>query len=780
MWSWVRKRDPRLVVVRRAVRITLVACLGFYFCRYVLGSAAMAPYALFGVVALGALSQIPGSPRQRARTLLAVLPVGWLLVTLGTLLSVNDWAAAGGMFVLGFAVSFVGVGGPRLVGLAAGMQLLYILPCFPPYDPGSLPARLAGITMAVLLLAAAELWLWPDPTPPPYRHRLAEAVSALAAGLDALADDWSADKPGWSADKTDWSVDEADDRSAGRPGDTAGRGRDSSSDDIPGDANGDSSHRSGRDRLAALLPEATEAADALRPSRLPPTERPASAGRRDRALSAAAGTARLILGRAVDLYFAEDREAITRPAATKLLRVTAGCVGSTGAWLRGEGPLPDTAHVTAAITDFRAARMNTDPNGLPAERLRLGALALSLGEWTKSLVFAVRIAAGEPPVKPDPTPEPAQPGQFWFAYRRTPALWWHRLRENLTPRSVAFQGALRLAAALAVARLIAGELDLSHGFWVLLTILTVLRASAAETRSTLRPALIGTVAGSVVAALLLLLGLDPLVYVVALPLVMIAGFAAGPLLGLGWSQALFTLVITLVFAQVTPVDWRLAEVRVADVLVGAAIGVLIGLFAWPRGGAGELHRATGTFLASAAAVVRETVAVMANGTTPGDALPRARFAGQLAEASFALYQSERQAERQSERQALRRQTAVLDWQATLIAGHHAVRGSEALVRSCPAGGLLPCVEQLTALAADVATCYDHSAERLLQGGTPARPPERPAPTVWPDDLGQDLYIVADLRVWLDGLREDLGNITGRPEPGGDLRDRVARVADGAT
>ncbi|MFF5077007.1 FUSC family protein [Actinoplanes sp. NPDC000266] len=706
--DWLRRRDPELLTTRRAVRVTLVACLGFYLCRYVFDLPAMAPYALFGTVALGALSQIPGSPRQRAMTLIAVLPVAWALVSVGTLLSVSNWAAAAGMFVLGFTVSFVGVGGPRLVGLAAGMQLLYILPCFPPYDPGSLPQRLAGVTMAVVLLAAAELLLWPDPTPTPYRERLARAVALLSSCFDALADDWSSSTP------------------------------------------------PGRSRLAALLPEVTEAAEALRPSRLPPGLRPASASRRDRALSAAAGTARLLVGRTADLYFLEDRQAVTLPASARLLRAAAGCTDTVAEWLYGRGPLPDTDRLAAALADFRRARTETDPSGLPPERLELGALALTLGEWTKSLVLAVRIASGERPAT-------LVPGSFWYAGRSTPYLWWHRLRENLTPRSVAFQGALRLAAALAVARLVAGGLDLSHGFWVLLTILTVLRASAAETRSTLKPALIGTIGGSVVAAGLLLLNVDPTVYVVVLPLVMIAGFASGPLLGLGWSQALFTLVITLVFAQVTPVDWRLAEVRVLDVVIGAVVGVLIGLFAWPRGGAGELRRAAANFMTASASVVRETVAVMARGSQQGTALPAARGASLLAEASFALYQSEHHPD------------SPVDWQATLLAGHHAVRGAEALVRSCPAGGLLPCETQLTAAAEDVAGCFTRAASSLGRGeALPAVPP--PVPVPWPNDLGQDLYVIADLRVWLLGLRDDL---TGRHELGDTLRGRATRVADGA-
>jgi len=704
--AWLAHRDPGLVVVRRAARVTLVACTGFLVSRYVLDNEVMAPYALFGAVALGILSQIPGDPARRARTLLAVLPVAWVLVTLGTLLSVNTAAATAGMVVLGFAVSFVGVGGPRLVGLAAGMQLLYILPCFPPYDPGSLGWRLAGVTLALLLLAGAELVVWPEPTPEPYTAKLATAVDALALCLVAVADCWT-----------------------GRAGD--------------------------RDRLATLLPVATEAAEALRPSRSPPMERPASAGRRDRALTAAAGTARLVLGRTVDLHEADAHRATGLPAAAALLRSAAASADAAAAWLRTEGrdgaAVPGTDAATAAIDAFRAARAATPADGVPPDRLRLAALALSVGEWTRVLVGAVRVVA-DAPLHPD-TSSQARAGALWFARESTAQLWWQRLHEHLTPRSVYFQGALRLAAALGVARLLAGVLDLSHGFWVLLTVLTLLRASAAETRALLWPALVGTAIGSVGAALLLVAGIPPTAYAVVMPVVMLVGFAAGPLLGLGWSQALFTLVVALVFAQVSPTDWHLAEYRFVDVAVGALIGLATGLLAWPRGGSGELHRAAGTYLGAAARVVRETVDVLARDARPGAALPEARDTGELASASWALYQSEHHT------------PPSIDWQATLLAGQHAVRGAEGLLHECPTGRLLPCVEALTAEADDVAARFDRVAGALVRRDRAvlAAAPLPPARGEWPTDLGPALYHLADLHVWLDGLRDDLGRIAaGHP------------------
>ncbi len=311
-------------------------------------------------------------------------------------------------------------------------------------------------------------------------------------------------------------------------------------------------------------------------------------------------------------------------------------------------------------------------------------------------------------------------------------------------------------------------LDLSHGFWVLLTILTLLRTSAAETRSLLWPALVGTVIGSIGAAALLLVDIPPPTYALVLPVVMLIGFSAGPLLGLGWAQALFTLVIALVFAQVSPVDWHLAEARVVDVAVGAAIGLATGLLAWPRGGSGELHRAAGTYLAAAGRVVRDTIDVLTHGAGPGRALPEARDAGELASASWALYQTEHHP------------TPSVDWQATLLAGHHAVRGAEWLLKECPRPGrLLPCVEPLSAEADDVAARYERAAGALLRrdhavlGAAPPEPPRGD----WPTDLGTDLYHLADLHVWLDGLRDDLGRI--RADAPGLPSEPARRTAGGA-
>jgi hypothetical protein len=93
------------------------------------------------------------------------------------------------------------------------------------------------------------------------------------------------------------------------------------------------------------------------------------------------------------------------------------------------------------------------------------------------------------------------------------------------------------------------------------------------------------------------------------------------------------------------------------------------------------------------------------------------------------------------------------------------------------------VTPLSASATDVASRYEHVALGLLTHDRVALvEPGPPRPDgAWPTDLGQNLYHVADLRVWLDGLRDDLDRVIGSRRPAASPTvERLARVADGAT
>jgi uncharacterized membrane protein YccC len=80
---------------------------------------------------------------------------------------VNVWVASAGMLVVGFLVSYLAIGGPRLAGISTGLLLMFILPSFPPYTPEALDSRLIAVALGTALMAAADRWLWPSPDPEP-------------------------------------------------------------------------------------------------------------------------------------------------------------------------------------------------------------------------------------------------------------------------------------------------------------------------------------------------------------------------------------------------------------------------------------------------------------------------------------------------------------------------------------------------------------------------------------------------------------------------------------
>ncbi|MCN0181197.1 FUSC family protein [Salinispora arenicola] len=655
MWSrrgraldWFQQRDPDYCVTRRATRLTLVACLLFYGCRYGLGSTLMATYALFGTIAAGVFAQVPGGPAQRARTLLAALPVIWILIAAGTVLAASTWAATIGMLVIGFAVAFAGVGGPRLIGLASAFQISYILASFPPYQPDTLPQRLAGITLAIVSVAVAEVTLWPGPAPVTTAQRLGWAARSVASFVCALAD-----------------------MLAGQPAAAAEARR--------------------RQQSAA------DAVTQTQMWRLPPTERATSASRRDHALRDAATDLHQTFRHAE--WLLRSAGTTTDVDAARSLRRCASSLGRSGDALLGTEPASLDAVVTMEHQQPDSWRSAT------TSQLRVAAITRSLAQHTDFVATAVRIAGGHT----DATHQPAGPHSFWYLRRRAPSLYWQRLRVHLTPRSVFFQRALRLAVALAAARLVAGALDLEHGFWVLLATLTLLRTSAADTWASFRLALAGTLVGAAAGALLLLVSPQHGTYAAILPLTMLLALGVGPLLGLAWGQAFLTLLLIVAFAQLTPTDWQLAGVRLLDVLTGAAIGVVTGILMWPKGGGGELRRYTSAYLGAGAHAIEETVMRLAGRDTRQHAVEAAHRAQVLTDASFCQYHLERLDPRPTD----------VDWEAALAAGHRIVRGAERLATDDRAGSLGPRWPEPTAhlvrRAQRLRSDYADLASRLPQG-----------------------------------------------------------------
>ncbi len=682
--------QERATIVRRAVRAAVAASAGFYPLLYGAGLPVMALYALFAPIAVGLLSPVPGSGRQRVSVMLRALPPALVLATLGTLLAVQTWAAVGGMLAVGFVLAFAAVGGPRPAGVAPGLQLFYILACFPPYAPGTLGQRLAGLTLGVLALAACELLL-PDPPAVSYPERLARALDEAARGA------------------------------------------------APG----------------GVPPEKLREAGArLRLASVPPAERPAGAGRTDRAREQGSRAVRRLLDQLATL--AETPPTGPDPASAALLdRVSELCATCARFLRTGTGP-PVAGALEEAMRDFQAERVRL-ASGPPGERppvevLRRQSQVLALAESARMAEITTDIA-----VHGHPT-EPAVPRRlFWYAELSTPRLWARRVTGNVTFRSVLFQNALRTALGLAAARAVAGSLDLSHGFWVLLAVLTLGRTTAGATWRAVRLAVAGNAAGALVAgALLIGLGPHTDAYAALLAPVMLVAFALGPLLGIAYAQGLFTLVVATAFAQIEPVTWRLSEARMIDVVTGSVIGLLCGLLAWPAGARREVHRAMAELLRVCAELVPVTAQAVLTPAGGSRAAPQT-LPGvhrlRLAEAAYAQYRTEAPGE-----------DTRTDWHAMLIAANHMLLGAHWLPRfglRPEAGASAPAAVWARATAEELVAETDRITAELTGAPTPVRrwtAPDGPPPTP----------LSVDLEVWMTNLAHQLtridSSLTPSPDP----------------
>jgi len=161
------------------------------------------------------------------------------------------------------------------------------------------------------------------------------------------------------------------------------------------------------------------------------------------------------------------------------------------------------------------------------------------------------------------------------------------LRSALTWDSAVLRHALRVAAAGGLAAALTRALHIDRGYWLTLTVVVVLQPYTSATVQRGLQRVTGTIAGAVVAALLL--------SVVQTPLQMMAIVFAGTVLTVALlpvNYGLFSFALTPTFvmlAEVHAIDRHLVWLRVDNTLIGALIAWLAAWLLWPAAEQGRVR-----------------------------------------------------------------------------------------------------------------------------------------------------------------------------------------------
>ncbi|MGC1243417.1 MAG: FUSC family membrane protein [Chryseosolibacter sp.] len=162
------------------------------------------------------------------------------------------------------------------------------------------------------------------------------------------------------------------------------------------------------------------------------------------------------------------------------------------------------------------------------------------------------------------------------------------LRDNLSFKSDIFRHAIRLTVAMIAGYAVSLAFSLSHSYWVLLTIVTILKPAYVHTKKRNIERVAGTLVGVVVVSVILSLISNTTVLLVILVLSMLLGYS---LLRVHYFTFVIFLTIFLIISLyfLNPYDFQnLIRERLIDTLVGSVIAFLVSRFIFPVWGHHEI------------------------------------------------------------------------------------------------------------------------------------------------------------------------------------------------
>jgi uncharacterized membrane protein YccC len=605
---WFQRHDPEWYALHKAIKVAVAVTVGLAI-GTLIGNPQLSLFASFGGVAMLLFADFPGGQSARLGAYLALFVMGAVLIVLGTLASTVAWLAVLGMAVVGFGVLFSGVLSAASAAATRALLLTFILPVTIPATLADVPARLGGWSIAAILAIPAAVLVWPPREHDKLRARAAEACAALAQLLKERASpDTTADAP----DPVDTAAARATDASTQEAIEALRHQFRSTTFRPVGLTTGS--------RLLMQLPDRLEWLRAVA-QRIP------------------AGTADPWPPRAVELV--RCCGAVLQSSADVL--ATAAHRPTYETRQRLTGAMRELDQLRAQVSDFLQVVTDVQgpghaPTWLPPSVAHELAYTTHLAGHT----VAVSAAADARPLL-DRLLGRQAPGSV-----EGPVAAAHRLvAGHITRRSVWFQNSVRGGLGLSIAVLLAEVTEIAHGFWVVLAAMSVLRTTALTTGSTALRALAGTLVGFLAGAgIILLVGVTPWHLWVLLPFVVVVAAYLPEAVSFAAGQAAFTVMVVILFNIIAPVGWTVGLVRIEDIALGCAAGLISGVLLWPRGAAGQIRRTLSDYYQRSAdaletAVDRLTGHALTPKSTLDDVISDAKAAGYRLDDAFREYLFER-------------------------------------------------------------------------------------------------------------------------------------------
>ena len=155
------------------------------------------------------------------------------------------------------------------------------------------------------------------------------------------------------------------------------------------------------------------------------------------------------------------------------------------------------------------------------------------------------------------------------------------LVENLNFSSPIFRHSLRITITILIGYLISQMLPFQNVYWILLTIVVIMRPGYGLTKERTYHRFIGTIFGAIIAFSLLSLIPDKTIIGSLSIICMLLGFSFNPS-NYKIGTTFITMHVIFIFAILTPDMHNLIQYRILDTLVGAGLAITANYFLWPN------------------------------------------------------------------------------------------------------------------------------------------------------------------------------------------------------